>query len=443
MTDIFESQFDFTYAPDTSTEQIIGFEMAGVIWSSYLVDDVTVRIHVESISELPDEVVGAALPGKKKKEDYDKIWDKLSEDMTSSNDRLAFDNLPSIDKEFSVVVNGVELDKTKEFRLNNANAKSLGLLKEDRDKLDGYIVVNDLAGNSTIGWDYDALRSDNIKGNEIDFLSVAMHEVGHILGFNSGIDDDGWLEVLAKSQEEEKELKDKDFKFATPLDLYRYSDSTASTGKLDLSIGGDPYFSIDGGNNNLGYFANGEYSNLGGDGYQASHWRQDSSQGIMNPILPVGERRNISNLDLTAMDVIGWDLNTSNTLDWSQMYDIAVTNAESAIVGDRSKDVEKMIKESQYNGRRSRRSTRVDYYLQIGYWQYTTLDEVKAPEVITEEGLETDTEEDSSSVSEVEIDESTSNSESDNLDSDVAEKEDITGSPASYWGEDSLLSESS
>ena len=472
MTEIYDTQIDFTYASGTSIDQIIGFEMAGVIWSSYLDDDVTVRIHVESTSELPDEVVGAALPGKKKKVDYDKIWDKLSEDITSSNDRLAFDNLPSTEKEFSVIIDGVELDKTKEFRLNNANAKSLGLLKDDSKKLDGYIVVNDLAGNSTVGWDHDALRSNNIGGNEIDFLSVAMHEVGHILGFNSGIDDEGWLKVLAESQEEEKELKDKDFKFATPLDLYRYSNSTASEGKLDLSTGGDPYFSIDGGNNNLGYFANGEYSNLGGDGYQASHWREDSSQGIMNPVLPVGERRNISDLDLTAMDVIGWDLNTSGTQDWSQMYDAAENNAESAVVEDRSKDVEKMIDESKYDGRRRQRSTRVDYYLQIGYWQYTTLDDVDNPEVVVEDGIELETEENSSSVSEQETDESNPDRDSDDLDSDIAEEdsssvseqetdesisdsdfdgldldstknEDITGSSSSYWGEDSLLFESS
>ena len=472
MTEIYESQFDFTYAPGTSTEQILGFEMAGVIWSSYLNDDVDISIYVESTSDLPDEVVGAALPGKKKKENYEKIRDKLSEDITSSNDQVAFNNLPSTEDKFSIVIDEVELDETKEFRLTNANAKSLGLLRGERDKLDGYIIVNDLASNSAVGWDYDALRSDSIQGNEIDFVSVAMHEIGHILGFNSGIDDDGWLEVLAESREKEKELKGKDFKFAAPLDLYRYSQSSASSGMLDLSTGGKPFFSIDGGNTNLGYFANGEYSNFGGDGYQASHWRQYSSQGIMNPILPVGERRDISDLDLTAMDVIGWDINTSNTANWSDMYDVAVNNADNAIIEDRSKDVEKMIKESKYDGRRRRSSTSIRYSLQIGYWQYTTFDDVDAPEVIVEEETATDTEttEDSNSASDVETDGSTSYDNSEDLnsdstenedtssdvetdgtttfsydnysdiDSDLTENSDITGSSASYWGEDSLLS---
>ena len=180
------TQFEFTYAPGVSTEQIIGFEMAGEIWSSYLADDVTVRIHVESTAELPDEVIGAALPGKKKEKRYAKIYKKLKQDITSEDDQIAVANLPSEHKEFnvyrrfSVNIDGQELSRTKNFRVNNANSKALGFLRDNREQLDGYIVVNDLSGTPTVGWDYDALRGDGIQGNEIDFLSVAMHEVGHV-----------------------------------------------------------------------------------------------------------------------------------------------------------------------------------------------------------------------------------------------------------------------
>ena len=379
------TQFDFSYAPGTSIDQIIGFEMAGEIWSSYLNDNVTVRIHVESTDQLPEDVVGAALPAKEEKVKYEKLREQMSEDLTTSEDRLAFDHLPSADKEFSVSIDGVELNKTKEFRITNANAKSLDLLDDDRKKLDGYILVNDLTGNDAVGWDYDALRSGEIQGNEVDFLSVAMHEIGHVLGFVSGIDDNDWLEVLTKSQSEGKEIKDKDFKFASPLDLYRYSESTAATGKLDLSTGGDPFFSIDGGNTRLGNFANGEYSDFGGDGYQASHWQQGSFQGIMNPILPVGQRNNVSNLDLTAMDVVGWDMENAD-LNWEQLYTNAVANSETAMVEDRTKDVEKLVKESDYDIRSSKRSTRRDLaWLVGGFWQYTTLDPIDVPEVVVDE----------------------------------------------------------
>lgn len=379
------TQFDFTYAPDTSIEQIVGFEMAGQVWSSYLDDNVTVRIYVESTDRLPEDVVGAALPGKKKKADLNNLRKKLIEDVTSSEDGSALLNLPSLDNEFSIVVDGTELEKTKDFKFTNANAKALNLLNDEPDKLDGYILVNDLTGQSATGWDYDASRSGS-GADGIDFLSVAMHEIGHVLGFVSGIDDDGWLEVLTKAEREEKELKDDAFKFASPLDLFRYSDSDMAVGKIDLSTGGNPYFSIDGGDTSLADFSSGEYTDRDGDGYQASHWKNGSGSGVMNPILRSGERKDISSLDLMAMDVIGWDINTSSR-DWQQMYDDALLESESAVVlqdpedvEKMEKNVEKMIKESEYEGRRTRSSTG-SYAWQFGFWQFTTLEDVATSEI--------------------------------------------------------------
>lgn len=393
-TDHDGTNFDFTYAPGIASEQIIGFEMAGQIWSSYLTDDVTVRIHVESTDELPENIVGAAMPGKNKKVDYDKLWKKMSEDITSSEDLLAFNNLPSTEKEFSVLIDGVELDKTKEFKLTNANAKALDLLNDNHKKLDGHIIVNDLSGSSTVGWDYDALRSDTISDDAIDFLSMAIHEVGHVLGFVSGIDDDGWLKILTESREKGKEIKDSDFKFATPLDLFRYSEESAARGEIDISTGGNPFFSLDGGNTKLGDFANGEHSEFGGDGYQASHWKQDSSQGVMNPVLPFGERKEVSALDITAMDVMGWNVNSSVSLDWNDVYNSAIASSQTAMIEDRSKDVEKMIKESNkykgihWFGSKGFGSRGYRYFWQAGLFQQIGYKFMEASEEIQEINLE-------------------------------------------------------
>lgn len=57
------ANFRFTYGPNTSLEQMVGFEIAGGIWSSYLKDDVTLNLYVETTNLLPSGTVGGALPG--------------------------------------------------------------------------------------------------------------------------------------------------------------------------------------------------------------------------------------------------------------------------------------------------------------------------------------------------------------------------------------------
>ncbi len=362
------TQFDFSYAPGVTEEQILGFEMAGQIWSQRLTDDVTVNIYVEMTNQLPENVIGGALPGMKKDVEYKKVWEKMQDDITTQNDLTAFYHSYG-DKEFGALMNGQELEKVKKLKLTNANSKALDILDGDRDKLDGYILMNDLTGQSNAQWDYDPLRSGNIASNSLDFVSVAMHEIGHVMGFVRGMADGDWLNVVTESYQKGENIKGDKVKFATPLDLFRYSNASAALGQVDLSVGGDAFFSIDGGQTNLGNFSTGEYTNIGGDGYQASHWKQSGNNplGIMDPALKMGQERNISGLDTTAMDVMGWDVVDPGQINWQQLYDNALDDADDASIEDREKDVEKMVKESQtYHGRRSRSS---GSWL-IGLWQH-------------------------------------------------------------------------
>lgn len=57
------ADFNFTYAPGTTIDQMMGYEMAGRYWSNYLADDVTLNIFIEPTSMLPKNVIGGALPG--------------------------------------------------------------------------------------------------------------------------------------------------------------------------------------------------------------------------------------------------------------------------------------------------------------------------------------------------------------------------------------------
>ncbi len=344
MDDFAGVDFNFSFAPGVTDEQILGFEMAGEIWSHHLRDNATVNIHVEMTDQLPENVIGGALPGMQKDVKYDNLWQELSEDITSSNDLSAFNNRVYTEKQFTALVNGRELQKVDHMKLTNANAKALGYIGSNSAQLDGYILMSDFTGQSNVQWDYDPLRNDNLADNSLDFLSVALHEIGHVLGFVSGVDDGQWLSVVTESNG--GTIKGSEMKFATSLDLFRYS----SKDRIDFSVGQNPYFSIDGGNTNLAYFATGESSNLGGDGYQASHWKHNSGNplGIMDPVLKMGDRREISPLDTKAMDVIGWDVTNSEHLNWQQLYNNAVENSKEALIGDRTKDVVKMIKQSHH-----------------------------------------------------------------------------------------------
>jgi hypothetical protein len=51
--------------------------------------------------------------------------------------------------------------------------------------------------------------------------------------------------------------------------------------------------------------ATGDYT---GDGNQASHWKDNLSLGIMDPTAAAGETTTISQNDLIAMDLIGWQV---------------------------------------------------------------------------------------------------------------------------------------
>ena len=109
---------------------------------------------------------------------------------------------------------------------------------------------------------------------------------------------------------------------AVPLDLFRYSDEAIAHGKgdgQDWTIGAvDPFFSIDGGATRLVDFASGAsvdyaYNGAGvdvvGDGFQGSHWAHDLNDpaGIFDAAIGSGMRRNLSSLDVQALDVMGWD----------------------------------------------------------------------------------------------------------------------------------------
>ena len=322
------ANINFSYADGTTLQQIIAFEVAAKLWESHLRDDVTVNLYAELTDQLDPDVMGGALPGFVAQQDYVDIKAGLSADATTSDDTVAVANLPTEDKgRFKVFAHGDKDVKTEKLNLTTANAKALGLIDAHGTQLDGYIAISDLSAKPNYGWNYDVAHTDIIGNNDLDFLSVVLHEVGHSLGFTSGLDDPGWLNTIQNSDYDTKKqtlkIKDSESNIGNPLDLFRYSDEALNQGKgdgQDWSLAGDdPYFSIDGGSTRIADLSSGEhdidYAHNGvgidatGDDFQASHWQHNPYDpvGIFDGAITSGVRRELSEVDLQALDIIGWD----------------------------------------------------------------------------------------------------------------------------------------
>jgi hypothetical protein len=151
--------------------------------------------------------------------------------------------------------------------------------------------------SNRFAFDFDA--RDGITVGTYDFVGVAVHEIGHALGFISGVDDFDYSHGYAGSVD--------DAWWGYSLDMFRYS----APGQLDWTVGTNSYFSIDGGVTSLGAFSTGSQH---GDGWQASHWKEPDVActnflGIMNPYICNGVGDSVEALDLALFDAIGWNVN--------------------------------------------------------------------------------------------------------------------------------------
>ena len=184
--------------------------------------------------------------------------------------------------------------------------RALGLLQPIADDAEqgGQIGLPPRIGfNSAFGFDFDP--SNGITSTLTDFDAVAVHEMGHALGFSSQVGD--------REQTPTSPL------LVSVWDIFRFRPGTATlnnfnTAQRILLSGVSPsdqqvHFA---GGPELGLSTGKPKQPVGGDGNQGSHWKADELGGafigVMDPTIARGQRYSMTTNDQAAIDVFGYTI---------------------------------------------------------------------------------------------------------------------------------------
>jgi hypothetical protein len=306
------SQFDiqFRMSPQqlANPALVAALNLAASTWEAVLDDPITVVVDVRfGVLGGP---VGFGTPVVEAR-DYNEIRQLMINDA-GPNETIV-NQLPTF-QQFQATLPDASFVVSPTMVVNRANLLALGLdptqVASPPSQFDPLTPIDGtLDFDSNITYDFDL--SDGITPGSVDFLSVAAHEIGHVLGFISAVDD--------------VDAGNRNINLNT-LDLFRLApgagavDFTNSPRMLNPQAPDHVFY--DG-----GVFQRADITipprtvgdipmsrGQSTDGFQASHWKDESQLGanspeigIMDPAGIAGVRSPTTVADTRAFDLIGFD----------------------------------------------------------------------------------------------------------------------------------------
>lgn len=273
---------------------LAAFDRAANRWSAVLNDPVTVNINADLANMNSSSILGSTssvlllAP-------YSLIRDQMVADAATEPDDGIVAALPTAAQFGGYLPAGFSFNGY--MAGTKANLKALGFADLDHD-----FGVSDASMTFNSGFNFDYDSADGIMAGSYDFETIALHELGHVLGFVSSVDT---VDYYAATHQTAAITM-------YALDLFRFRADEVPTNTAEFRStprnfvpGSGAAFTdtVDTWLMSTGYYT--------GDGRQASHWKDDALTGnyvgLMDPTLASATTEGFTNADLRALDLIGWD----------------------------------------------------------------------------------------------------------------------------------------